>query len=113
MKKEPPVLVSSCLLGINCRYDGRHALCPGLADFVGRHPFIPFCPEQLGGLPTPRPPALIRGGDGENLLEGAARVVDIEGNDVSDAFERGAQQALRLARLGGVRLAIMKDRSPS
>ena len=106
-------MVSACLLGICCRYDGRHSLCPDLVDFTGNHHFIPFCPEQLGGLPTPRPPSVIKGGDGRNLLEGKGTVIDDRGNDVSDAFKKGARESLKLAEMARARAAIMKDRSPS
>jgi len=106
-------MVSACLLGICCRYDGRHTLCPGLVDFARNHQFIPFCPEQLGGLPTPRPPSFIQGGDGSTLLEGIGMVIDDRGNDVSDAFKKGAQESLKLAEMAEARIAIMKDRSPS
>lgn len=111
--KTETVMVSSCLLGVCCRYDGRHALNPVLRDFLKVRRFIPFCPEQLGGLSTPRPPAVIVGGDGLGLLRGGARVVDDRGNDLSDAFMRGARESLKLAQLAGARLAVVKDRSPS
>jgi len=106
-------MVSACLLGICCRYDGRHSLCPGLMDFKGDHQLIPFCPEQLGGLPTPRPPSFIKGGDGYNLLEGRGAVIDDRGNDVSDAFKKGARESLKFAEMAKAGVAIMKDRSPS
>lgn len=113
LQKNLPVMISACLLGIHCRYDGQHALCPDLVDFVTSVPFIPFCPEQLGGLPTPRPPAQMRGGDGSDMLSGSARVMNAEGKDVTRAFKRGSQEALNLARLTGTSIAIMKDKSPS
>jgi len=113
MRRKPAFMVSACLLGVCCRYDGRHSLCPGLADLTRNYHFIPFCPEQLGGLPTPRPPSVIQGGDGRNLLEGTGMVIDDRGNDVSEAFKRGAQESLKLAEMAKARVAIMKDRSPS
>jgi len=67
----------------------------------------------MGGLSTPRPPANIVGGDGRDILSGSARLVDSEGKDVTGAFKSGAQEALRLARLAGSSIAIMKERSPS
>ena len=106
-------MISACLLGIHCRYDGKHSLCPDLADFVTSVSFIPFCPEQLGGLPTPRPPASITGGDGRDILSGGANVVNGSGEDVTDSFKKGAKEALRLAALAGATFAIMKDKSPS
>ncbi|MCJ7683421.1 MAG: DUF523 domain-containing protein [Desulfobacteraceae bacterium] len=113
MQRKTAFMVSACLLGICCRYDGRHSLCPGLMDFTRNHHFIPFCPEQLGGLPTPRPPSVIQGGDGRNLLEGRGAVIDDRGNNVSDAFKNGAQESLKLAEMAKARVAIMKDQSPS
>jgi uncharacterized protein YbbK (DUF523 family) len=113
MQRKTVFMVSACLLGICCRYDGGHTLCPGLADFTRNHHFIPFCPEQLGGLPTPRPPSVIQGGDGRNLLEGRGAVIDNRGNNVSDAFKKGARESLKLAEMAEARAAIMKDRSPS
>ena len=107
------IMISACLLGIHCRYDGRHSICPDLVDFVASRRFTPFCPEQMGGLPTPRPAADIIGGDGRDILSGSARLVDTEGKDVTGAFKRGAQEALRLTRLAGSSIAIMKERSPS
>jgi len=81
--------------------------------FVASVPFIPFCPEQLGGLSTPRPPANIMGGDGRDVISGKARLLNVVGDDVTDAFKKGAEEAVKLARLTSTALAIMKDRSPS
>ncbi len=108
-----PIMISACLLGLNCRYDGGNSLCSDLTDFVGSVPFLPFCPEQLGGLPTPRPPADIRGGDGRDVLSGKARLINVLGEDVTDAFRKGAEEAYSLARLSGASFAVMKTRSPS
>lgn len=121
-------LVSACLLGISCRYDGNHSLDPALVaklvteakkpaaeeDSAPRG-WIPVCPEQLGGLPTPRPPAEIEGGTGQDVLAGRARVVTRKGQprEVTPAFLRGAYATLQLARLAQVRGAILKEKSPS
>lgn len=113
LQKKSPVLISACLLGIRCRYDGQNKPCSNLIDFAATIPFIPFCPEQMGGLPTPRPPANIIGGDGRDILSGNARIVDVKGKDVTEAFKRGAHEALKLAGLSGVSIAIMKEGSPS
>ena len=98
----PAVLVSLCLMGIDCRYDGGSNPCD-LDRLAARCRLVPLCPEQLGGLPTPRTPA-------ERL---GKRVVTRDSGDVTAAFERGAEQACRLARRFGVRYALMKARSPS
>ncbi|MBN2124306.1 MAG: DUF523 domain-containing protein [Deltaproteobacteria bacterium] len=107
------MMVSGCLLGIRCRYDGGGSGSPGLIEAAPRARLIPFCPEQLGGLPTPRPAAEIRGGDGRDVLRGDAKVLDAHGRDVTEAFLKGAEDALRLAQLTGSTLALLKDKSPS
>lgn len=74
---------------------------------------IPVCPEQLGGLPTPRPAQELRGGTGDDVLAGNARVVNLEGFDVTENFLRGARIVCEIARLTGAREALLKDGSPS
>ena len=113
MNNATPIMVSACLLGIRCRYDGRHSRCAGVVDLLASLAFVPFCPEQMGGLATPRPPATIVGGDGGSVLSGRGRVVNDRGIDVTGAFRKGAEEALHLATLAGCTVAIMKDRSPS
>jgi uncharacterized protein YbbK (DUF523 family) len=108
-----PVLISSCLLGIECRYDGGHSLADEILTKVHQKCMIPICPEQLGGLPTPRSPSHIVNGDGKGVLSGHARVINSQGKDVTDAFLKGAREALKLARIAGVKKAILKDKSPS
>jgi len=108
-----PVLVSSCLLGVVCRYDGNHSLAQEIVQKARHMHVIPICPEQLGGLPTPRPPSLIVHGDGEGVLRGRARVINDRGEDVTREFLKGAHQALALARLMGARRAFLKAKSPS
>lgn len=98
-----PILVSACLLGAACKYSGGDNLCPQVAAMAQDHALISVCPEQLGGLPTPRTPAE-RQGD---------RVVTKDGRDVTEAYLRGAQEALKLAMLFGCDTAILKARSPS
>ena len=106
-------MISACLLGIPCRYDGRHSSCLDLINSLGSIHFIPFCPEQMGGLSTPRSPADIKGGDGRDILSGKAKVINADGFDVTDAFKNGARVALNLARMAGSFIAVMKDKSPS
>ena len=109
------ILVSACLLGLCCRYDGRSKKCPEVLKLTrGQHGIVPVCPEQLGGLPTPRPPAVIAGGDGFDVLAGTARVIVPENReDVTDAFLSGAEQCLRLVRIFHIKRAVLKARSPS
>lgn len=108
-----PIMISACLLGIHCRYDGGEGGASGIIRFASSANIIPFCPEQLGGLSTPRPPVRIVGGDGFDVLSGRALVIDAEGDDVTDSFKKGAKESMCLARLTGSRIAILKDRSPS
>jgi len=107
------ILVSACLLGVRCRYDGADNLTPEVVGQAAVRCLIPVCPEVLGGLPTPRPRAEVVGGDGVDVLAGRARVVTCEGRDVTDAFLRGAREVLRVARVLGAREAWLKGRSPS
>lgn len=109
----PSILVSACLAGYNCKYNGRSNLLPEIKELVARRQAIPVCPEKLGGLPVPRPPAEIQEGDGFDVLQGKARVIDRSGKDVTQAFLRGAYAVLELARCIGARVAILKERSPS
>ena len=97
------ILVSACLLGVHCRYDGNSNDCPALEPLMQHHHLIPVCAEQLGGLPTPRVPAE-RNGDA---------VITRDGCDVTTAFTAGAQEVLRLAKRYGCTAAILKARSPS
>lgn len=96
-------LCSACLLGIKCRYDGKSALNRKVVKLLEVEILIPVCPEQLGGLPTPREPAEIREG----------KVVTRSGKDVTENFKRGAEQTLKLAKLFNVKEAILKQGSPS
>lgn len=82
-------------------------------QYLARRIWIPVCPEQLGGLPTPRKPAEIEGGDGGDVLDGRARVVDVDGRDVTRFFIHGARQCLRIVQEQGISRALLKARSPS
>ncbi|NIA08657.1 MAG: DUF523 domain-containing protein [Nitrospiraceae bacterium] len=107
------VLVSACLIGISCRYDGRSKPSPQLIDRLRGRYILPVCPEQLGGLSTPRTPANISYGDGIDVLMGQAKVLTIDGQDVTQAFKRGADQTLFLAVSLGIRQCLLKAKSPS
>ena len=97
------LLISACLLGTCCRYDGASKPHPLAAALAAEHQLVPLCPEQLGGLATPRMPAERQG----------ERVVTRNGGDVTDAYRGGAEEALRLCRLLGCEAAVLKERSPS
>ena len=97
------ILVSACLLGVRCRYDGKSKPHPAVERLMEQHTLIPVCGEILGGLPTPRVSAERQG----------ARVVTADGRDVTAAYRRGAEEVLRLAERYGCKAAILKERSPS
>lgn len=111
--KYETVLVSACLLGVSCRHDGGQAYCPEVFDELWRSHFIPVCPEQLGGLPTPRASTHIEKGDGWDVLRGKSRVMNKKGEDITAALLKGAQETLRIAQLVKARKAILRDRSAS
>jgi len=94
-------IVSACLAGVRCRYDGEDREDPKVLELLAGGEAVPVCPEQLGGLPTPRSRAEFVGGDGEDVLDGRARVVSEEGVDVTDFFLRGAEEVLRIAVCSG------------
>lgn len=97
------LLISACLLGCRCRYDGASKTQPLAESLAKRHELVPVCPEQLGGLATPRLPAERRGD----------RVVTEAGADVTIQYRRGAEEALALCRMLGCDAAVLKERSPS
>jgi len=97
------LLISAYLLGCCCRYDGTAKTCLPAAELLTRYVVVPVCPEQLGGLPTPRPPAERQG----------ERVMAKGGLDVTGPYRRGAEETLKLCRLLGCEAAVLKERSPS
>lgn len=110
-EKKRNILVSACLLGANCRYDGGNSRNEQVLRLMEHYHLVPVCPEQLGGLKTPREPAECRAcheGEKEEV-----RVVTKTGEDVTESFGKGAAEALRLAKLYGCETAILKERSPS
>jgi uncharacterized protein YbbK (DUF523 family) len=102
MKKEA-LLVSACLLGEKCRYDGGSQYCAAAEALADKYRLVPACPEVLGGMPVPRTPAEIRG----------ARVVSMDGEDRTALFRLGAERTLELARKAGAGKALLKSGSPS
>jgi len=107
------ILVSACLCGQRCRYDGKTKENKALMLRLGREAILPVCPEELGGLPTPRPACRLVDGDGADVLAGHARLVDQAGVDHTAAFIKGAYRALELARSHGVHHCCLKAKSPS
>lgn len=96
------ILVSACLLGCSCRYKGDHCENKEILALGREHTLVGVCPEQLGGLSTPRVPSEIQG----------ERVINRVGEDVSGNYRRGAEEALRLAKISGASIAILKAKSP-
>lgn len=107
------VIVSACLIGIECRYDGGDAFNKKITSILRANTFFPVCPEQLGGLGTPRMPSVLSGGDGEKVWQGTARVINSKGEDVTEQFIRGAREVLKLAKMFNVKKAYLKSKSPS
>ncbi|MCI5131872.1 MAG: DUF523 domain-containing protein [Candidatus Electrothrix sp. EH2] len=106
-------LISSCLIGLCTRYDGQSKPNKRCLKYLSEFFYIPVCPEQLGGLPTPRPAADLSGGDGMDVLTGFASVFTKEGHDVTENFLAGAEAVLKIAVAQDIRLALLKARSPS
>jgi uncharacterized protein YbbK (DUF523 family) len=100
-------------LGINCKYNGGHNRQQEVITRCLKVGCIPICPEQLGGLATPRIPAEIIGGDGNDVLDGKARVINQDGQDVTSYFLKGAEEVKKIAQLFSVQEAILKEHSPS
>jgi uncharacterized protein YbbK (DUF523 family) len=105
--------VSGCLAGLNCRYDGRSKPDEKALELVKTSGALPFCPECLAGLPAPRAPSEIRGGDGEDVLNGKARVVSRDGRDRTAEFILGAKKTLKFCRENGITEVWLKSKSPS
>lgn len=111
------VIVSACLLGINCKYNGGNNRNTLIVELFRRGVVVPLCPEQLGGLPTPRSPAKITEGDGFQVISGKARVKTVDGSnlDVTENFLKGAYETLYAAELlrDSCVACILKEKSPS
>ena len=113
--EKPSLLISACLLGVACNHEGRGSYRAVVDELAQRYRLVPVCPEVLGGLSTPRPAAELQGGSGADVLTGSgdARVVNVQGDDVTAAYVRGAQAAVTVARAVGATRAVLKARSPS
>lgn len=107
-------LCSACLLGIKCAWDGKDRYKnKKVIELAKREVLIPVCPEQLGGLPTPRAPQEIQNGTGDDVLKGKCRVLNKEGKDVTQYFIKGAYEVLKIAKLLGIKEFIGRQKSPS
>ncbi len=106
-------LISACLCGVNCKYNGGNNLNPYFSELLADGELLPVCPEQLGGLPTPRSACEIAGGTGKDVITASALVINRNGLDVTCALMKGAEETLSLAIHANVDGAIMKSGSPS
>lgn len=106
-------IVSGCLVGIDCRFDGKNRISTDLIEDFKKGELIPLCPEQLGGLPTPRPPSRIVNGNGYDVLDGRTRVVNLKGDDVTENFIKGATEVLKIKKILDVEEAVLESKSPS
>jgi uncharacterized protein YbbK (DUF523 family) len=113
MPQQKKCLVSACLTGLCTRYDGQSKSNLACMRRLAAYHWIPVCPEQLGGLPTPRPAAALINGDGHAVLAGTAQVRDREGRDLTAAFLRGAAMVLAIARAQNIDCCFLKANSPS
>jgi uncharacterized protein YbbK (DUF523 family) len=109
------ILVSSCLLGLKTRYDAKSRIETKVINWLQAGGWIPIpvCPEQLGGLSTPRPKAEFATGDGETLIAGLGQLINATGDDVTSLFLHGAEQTAEIAKHCGCSVALLKERSPS
>jgi len=108
MKKK--VLISACLLGKNCRYNGKHSKLTELEGIDVE--WIPVCPEELGGLGTPRPPAEMQG-NAKTILHDKGKIITDNGKNVTAEFIQGAEKSLQLGLESEVKIAVLKSKSPS
>ena len=100
------ILVSGCLYGENCKYNGGHNLSKGVKKYCEDRQTVLVCPEVLGGLSIPRSPAEIVGGTAKDVLDGKAKVINCKGRDVTGAFIQGAYLTLDIAKKNNINLAI-------
>lgn len=107
------ILISACLCGVNCKYNGENNLNEKIKAILEKKNVMVICPEQLGGLPTPRTPNEILGGTGKEVLSGEAKVLNKDKIDSTHCFIKGAEEVLRLAKIVNPELIILKAKSPS
>lgn len=107
------ILISACLIGEKCKYNGEHNLREEILNLYREGNCIAICPESKGGLPIPRPPSEIQGGTGKDVILGKAKVFNKEGKDVTEYFIKGAKYTLEVCKRMNIKKAILKARSPS
>lgn len=109
----PMLVVSACLAGVNCKFDGGNNLDHRIRDLVAKGMAVPVCPEQLGGNSTPREAVELNGVSGDDVLLGKGSLISESGKDKKESFVRGAEEVLKIAQMAGAKYAILKERSPS
>jgi len=107
------ILVSACLLGLRCCYNGCDNTDQSVLDMREKYILIPACPEQLAGLQTPRPPSFFIKGDGSQTIEGIDNLINDQNENVSSQFRNGAEETLKICQLFNIKTAILKEKSPS
>jgi len=107
------IIVSACLYGVNCRYDGKSSENAKIINAFKEDQIILVCPEELGGLKTPRTPCEIYKGTGKEVLNGLCKVKSSKGEDFTSYFIKGAEETLKIAKTFDVKKAILKSKSPS
>lgn len=107
------ILISACLCGVNCKYNGKNNLNEKIESLLKKENVMVICPEQLGGLPTPRTPNEIWGGTGKEVLSGEAKVLNKDKADSTHCFIKGAEEVLKLAKMVNIEYIILKSKSPS
>lgn len=106
-------IISACLCGVNCKYNGKNNLKQGVEKLLKQGILIPVCPEQLGGMETPREPHEIVNSTASEVLDGKGKVLSKTYKDSTDKFIKGAYETLKIAKSLGVKEAILKSNSPS
>ena len=107
------LIVSACLVGVNCKYDGGNNDNNKVKEFLKDKEYVIICPEQLGGLTTPRKPSEINNIGGQEVLKGNSKVISCENKDVTKNFIQGAEETLKIAKEHNAKTAILKAGSPS
>lgn len=107
------LIVSACLVGVNCKYDGCNNDNEKVKEFLRDKQYVLICPEQLGGLTTPRKPSEINKLGGEDVLSENSKVISCENEDVTEHFIKGAKESLKIAKMFNCKKALLKEGSPS
>ncbi len=106
-------IISACVIGVKCRYNGKDSLSKYLNIYKEKYILIPICPEQLAGFPTPRLKCEIEKGNGFDVIEGKSKILNERGLDVTEKFIKGANEVLYICKTFGIDLAFFKEKSPS